>query len=143
MRTATRRFQNSFAFVTASFESDTSTAADGAELSTSTCGHRSRRTPGRRGGQLVLAGQNDRKPPTNSPEEPNFLSSIFALTGTSMPAAAMLTDQEAAYRGRQELAGTGFSLGRPQVDPGSSNPCVESRLRGSMSYLQCTGRSVR
>jgi len=48
-------------------------------LSTATGGRRSRRTPGRRGGQLVLAGQNDRKPPTNRPEEPNFLSSDVGL----------------------------------------------------------------
>jgi len=62
-------------FCHSKFESATSTAAGGAELSTATGGRHSQRTPGRRGGQLVSAAQNDREPPTNSPEEPNFLSS--------------------------------------------------------------------
>src|SRR5450755_4808194 len=53
-------------------QSATAAAADSAELSTASGGRRSRRTPDRRGGQLVSVAQFVCQTPTNSPEEPVY-----------------------------------------------------------------------
>ena len=136
-------------FCHSKFESATSTAADGAELSTATGGRRSRRTPGRRGGQLVSAGENDRKPPTNNPEEPNFLSSgasIFGLTRTAVEVvmceitSSRVTEQRICSRGRFDHwllfaptnAGSSWPIsGFPARRlPGSPNRTTEIRQPG-------------
>ena len=67
----------------------------------------------------------------------NFRSSIFALTGASMPAAVMLTDHEAAYRGRQEWPEPGLHCQRRQLPLRTCEPNPSERFL--VLAAGCTG----
>lgn len=73
MRTATQRLQNMAANSQGEFLCVTDKAAQGAELSAAAGGRPSRRTPDRRGGQLLSDAQIGLKPSTDSPEEQESL----------------------------------------------------------------------
>src|SRR5450755_3653388 len=93
-------------------QSATAAAADSAELSTASGGRRSRRTPDRRGGQLVSVAQFVCQTPTNSPEEPE-------IEGDGGAVATAATSP-----------GTGIEAGLSSVEALAGDVCREAFLRG-------------